>query len=304
MTTPSANWNVTTIDGVKMLVINTAQFRVPLDWSPDSNMFIAVAAPNAAVPIGTGGFPALVTGAPGPAPIISPDINFTSLAFGSSTPDSASWSVIGTNQYQLNLALHLGATGLTGPSAAVMSASDVVGSGSATPAQMLVVNPAATGFVYASQRVGDRFVPASIASCASGNPLFTLCSVPIPAMPFDWRPEVSGSVPITPTGLDLTVDLIARLSNTDLDGGQANGPEVGRAIGLPAGSWLTGPTPYTLSLESGPPPGSADTFDRVPKGQIATVYLRIERQTGSATFTTSGGTSRFKVRVAPCRTDL
>jgi hypothetical protein len=169
---------------------------------------------------------------------------------------------------------------------------------------MLVVNPSANGFVFASQRVGDRFVPASVASCAAGNPLFTLCSVPIAAQPFDWRPEVSGSVPISPTGLDLTVDLIARLSNTDTDGGQANGPEVGRAIGLPAGSWLTGPTPYTLSLEGGPPPGSSNTFDRVPKGQIATVYLRIERQTGSATFTTAGATSRFKVRVAPCPTDL
>jgi hypothetical protein len=298
MTTPSANWNVTTIDGVKMLVINTAQFRVPLDWSPDSNMFLAVAAPNAAVPIGTGGFPALVTGAPGPAPIISPIINFTPLAFGSSTPDSASWSVIGTNQYQLNLALHLGATGLTGPSAAVMSAADVVGSGSAIPTQMLVVNPSATGFVYASQRVGDRFVPASIASCPSGNSFYTLCSVPIPAWSSDWRPEVAGFVPITPTGLNVTVDLVARLNNA------TTGNEVGRISGLPAGSWLTGPTPYTLSLESVLPSGSPDSWDRVAKGSIATVYLNLERQTGSDTFTSVGSASRFKVRVAPTPYDL
>lgn len=303
MPTPAANWNVTTIDGVEMLVINTAQFRVPLDWSPDSNMFIAVAAPNAGVPIASGGFQALIKGDPGAVPTIDGTINFTPLAYTDSTPDSASWTSLGSNQYRLNLALHDGPPGIA-ESAAVMNATDVVGSGSATPTQILVVNPTSNGFVYASQRVGDRYVPASIASCASGNPLFTLCSVPIPAQPFDWRPEVSGSVPITPTGLDLTVDLIARLSNTDGDGGQAAGPEVGSAIGLPAGSWLTGPTPYTLSLESGPPSGSADTFDRVPKGQIATVYLRIERQTGSATFTTSGATSRFKVRVAPCPTDL
>jgi hypothetical protein len=298
MTTPSANWNTTVIDGVNYLVVNTAQFRIPLDWDPSSNMFIAIAAPNAAVPIGTGGFPALVTGAPGPAPNISDVINFTALAYGDSTPDSASFSVIGTNEYQLNLALHLGATGATGPSAAVMSASDVVGSGSATPTQMLVVNPTSNGFVYAPQRVGDRFVPASIASCPSGNAFYTLCSVPIPAQVFDWRPVVSGFVPVYPTGLDVTVDLVARLNNA------TTGNEVGRIAGLPAGSWLTGPTPYTMSIESGPPPGSADSWDRVANGAAATVYLNLERQTGSATFTSTGSTSRFKVRVAPTPYDL
>lgn len=299
MSSPSANWNTTVIDGVNYLVVNTAQFRIPLDWNPDSNMFIAIAAPNAAVPIGVGGFPALVTGAPGPAPVLSDIINFTALAHSDSTPDSASFSVIGTNLYQLNLALHLGPTGATGPSAAVMSAADVVGSGSATPAQMLVVNPTSNGFVYASQRVGDRFVPASIASAPSGNATYTLCSVPIPVQPFDWRPEIAGSVPITPTGLDLTVDLVARINN------QTTGNECGRAIGLPAGFWLSGPTPYTLSLESGPPPGSADSWDRIAKGAgPTTIYLCIERQTGSATFTTAGATSRFRVRVAPCPTDM
>jgi hypothetical protein len=299
--TPSANWNVTTIDGVKFLVINTAQFRIPLDWSPDSNMFIAVAAPNAAVPIGTGGFPALVTGEQGPAPIISDTINFTGLAATDSTPDSASWTLVGTNTYQLNLALHKGAQGPAGGTS-VLGASDA--SGTPMPGQIVVVNPTANGITYSNQRVGDRFVPASIASVPSGNPTYTLCSVPVPPQRFDWRPEVSGSVPISPTGLDLTVDLIVRLSNTNTDGGETTGNEVGRAIGLPAGSWLTGPTPYTLALESGPPSGSPDSWDRVPAGQPTTVFFRIERQTGTSTFTTVGATSRFKVRVAPCPTDL
>lgn len=296
---PTTNWNTATINGQQYLVIDVASFRIPLDFDPSSNMFIAVAAPSG----GVGNFPALVKGDPGDTPTINPVINFTALATGDSTPDSASWTLVGSNEYQLNLALHDGPQGAPGGTA-VMSGSDVSGSGSATPGQILVVNPAANGFVYASQRVGDRYVPASIASCPSGNAAYTLCSVPIPAQPFDWRPDIRGSVPISPTGLNVTVDLIARLSNTNTDGGETTGNEVGRAIGLPAGSWLTGPTPYTLSMETGPPPGSSDTYDRVPKGQTATVFLRIERQTGSDTFTTAGATSRFGVRVQPCPTDL
>jgi hypothetical protein len=301
MTTPTANWNVTTIDGVEYLVINTAQFRIPLDWDPSSNMMIAVAAPNAAVPIGVGGFPALVTGAPGPAPVLSDIINFTGLAATDTTPDSASFSLIGTNLYQLNLTLHDGVAGPPGGTA-VLGGSDVAGT--PVPGQIMVVNPAGNGLTFVPQRVGDRFVPASIASCPSGNAAFTLCSVPVPAQLFDWRPVVSGQCVVTATGLDLTVDLIARLSNTNTDGGETTGNEVGLAIGLPAGSWLTGPTPTNQVLEAGPPPGSGDSWDRVPAGQIATVFFRIERQTGSDTFTTSAATTRFGVRVAPCPTDL
>src|SRR5438309_10487140 len=109
----TANWNVTTINGVPMLVIDLAQFRIPLDWDPSSNMFLAVAAPNAAVQqaIGTGAFPALLQGKDGPPPGLSTIINFTPLAYDDATPDSASWTELSTNLYQLNLALHRGPPG-------------------------------------------------------------------------------------------------------------------------------------------------------------------------------------------------
>jgi hypothetical protein len=301
MSSPTANWQVTNIDGVDYLVITTAQFRVPLDWDPSSNMFIAVAAPNGAVPIATGGFPALIQGAPGAVPTISDTINFTGLAYDDSTADSASWTEVGTNEYELNLTLHDGAPGPAGGTS-ILGASDV--SGTPGPGQMVVVNPAANGITFAAPPVGDRYVPASIASCPAGNPTYTLCSVPIPAQLFDWRPHVTGQCVVTATGLDLTVDLIARLSNTNTDGGETTGNQVGLAIGLPAGSWLTGPTPTNQVLASGPPAGSPDSWDRVPAGQPATIFFRIERQTGSDTFTTTAATTSFCVRVQPCPTNL
>jgi hypothetical protein len=43
---PVTNWNTTTIDGKQYLVIDMAKLRVPLDWDPSSNVFLAVAAPD------------------------------------------------------------------------------------------------------------------------------------------------------------------------------------------------------------------------------------------------------------------
>lgn len=51
----TTNWNVTTIDGQEYLVMDSAEFRIPLDFDPSSNMFVAVAAS----PGGLGNFPTL-----------------------------------------------------------------------------------------------------------------------------------------------------------------------------------------------------------------------------------------------------
>lgn len=95
------------IDGKEYLVIDVAKFRIPMDWDPSSSMFIAVAAPDG----GLGSFPGLVQGDPGVTPVIDTAINFTVLADGDPTPDSASWTSTATNTYKLNLALHQGAQG-------------------------------------------------------------------------------------------------------------------------------------------------------------------------------------------------
>lgn len=279
---PVTNWNTTYINGKQYLVIDVAQFRVPLDWDPSSNMFIAVAAPDG----GLGNFPALVRGDDGRTPDIDATINFAALDFDDPTPDSASWSEISNNLYRLNLSLHKGATGSVA-SYNLIDADDIAGTIGA--GKIIVVNSGATGFEYAHPKVGDTFWPATIVNTPSGNAAYTLCQVSVPAQNFDWRPDVSGWCVITGTGADVQVDLIARLNNA------TSGNIVGRGRGH-VGVNSEG---FATVLTSGPPAGSADAYNKVSSGAAATIYLRAERQSGSNTFTTSGTGTQFGVRVRP-----
>jgi hypothetical protein len=90
----------------------------------------------------------------------------------------------------------------------------------------------------------------------------------------------------------VSVDLIARLSNTNSDGGVTTGNIVGRSFG-------TGIYPANQILVSGPPAGSASTYDHVPAGQIASVFFNVERQSGPNYCTTSATTTSFCVKVRP-----
>jgi hypothetical protein len=271
-------WNTTTIDGVQFLVVDVAKFRIPLEWDPSSNMFIAVCSPDG----GYGNIPALLKGDKGDTPVFDSEIDLTVLDFDDPTADAASLTYLGSNIYQAALTIHKGPQGDDG--AAVLDPDDY---GTPVAEYILIVNPTADGFVYQAQKVGDRFVPASINSTAAGNPTFTLASVSIPAQPFDWRPEVSGQAIITGTGANVTVDLLARLDNA------TSGNIVGRACGI------AGQAARNQVLTAGPPAGSADSYDRVAANASAVVYFRAERQSGTDTFTTSSATTTFKVRVCP-----
>jgi hypothetical protein len=282
MTGPVTNWNVTTINGAQYLVIDTASFRIPLDWDPTSNMFIAVAAPNGAL----GNFPALVQGAPGAPATLSNSVQFTALAAGDPTPDSASLLSLGSNQYQLVLALHDGAPGATGDM--ILNPTNY---GTPLYKSQLQVNAALTGFEYTPEKVGDRYLPATILSCPSGNPAFTLCSVVVPPQNFDWRPKCEGYCVITGTGTDLVANLVVRM-------GTGTTAETAGSI-VAAATQPAGQYPATHTLASAPPPGSLDAFDRVPALTSPTLYLRVERQAGTSTFTTSASTTLFSVRVMP-----
>lgn len=286
---PETTWNQTVIDGVTYLVIDTAQFRIPLDFDASSSMFIAVAAPTG----GLGNFPALVQGDVGPAPTLAP-INPTFLEPTDPTPDSASWTELSPGVWQLDLVIHKGPQGDTGDT--VIDPDDF---GTPLPGKILVVNAGMDGFEYASQKVGDRYVPATIANTPSGNSKYTLCAVPIPAQGFDWRPEISGQVSITPTATDVLVDLVARL---DAGGGgtpEVSGNIVGHAYGMtPRDIWGT-PIPTVIVMSSGPPAAATADYDKVPAGTAAVVYFRAERVAGNGTFTTTASKSRFCVWVRP-----
>jgi len=251
-----------------------------LDWDPSSNVFIAVAAPTG----GLGNFPALVKGDAGDPPTIDTNINLTALEYGDVTADSAHWTETSPGTWQLSLSLHKGAPGSSG-SVALIGASDL--SGSPVAKQMIIVNATADGFEYATQKVGDRYIPSAISSAPSGNPLWTLCSVSVGPQGFDWRPVVTGQAVVVGTGANVAVDLLARLNN------ETTGNIVGRAVGQ------TGQNPPTHHLESGPPAGTNDVYDKVLGNATAVIYLRAERTSGSDTFTINNSAVTFCVRVQP-----
>jgi len=279
VTTPTTTWNTTTINGKQFLVVDVASFRIPLDWDPSSNMLIAIGAPIG----GYGNIPALLQGPPGPTITLDDEINLTLLEATDPTPDSATLTLLGGSTYQVNLTIHKAPAGAPGTSAL-----DPTVYGTPVSKKMLIVNSTADGFVYAAQLCGDRYVPSTINNTPAGNPLYTLCSVSIPAQLFDWRPAVRGQAIITATGsYNCTTDLIARLNN------ESAGNIVGRSFGLGGVSKQHG------VLSAGPPAGSADTYDRVYAGNAAVVYLRAERQSGTDTFTTTAAQTSFSVRVDP-----
>lgn len=289
---PVTNWNTTTIDGKEYLVIDSAQFRVPLDWDPSSNMFIAVAAPSG----GLGNFPALVKGDSGKHAEIDDTINLTLLEFDDPTPDSADWTTITppddttAGVYQLNLTIHKSEPGADGTTSLDLDSID----GDVLPKRMIVVNATSDGFEYQSQKIGDRYYPVSISAAPSGNSAYTLCPIGIAAQDFDWRPECDGECVVTGTGADLLVDYVVRLQ-VGLTSAETSGNVVARALGNTGQNpppHVLGPiTPADLTA------GGAD-FDKVPAGSPATLWFRIERQSGSDTFTTSSTRTTARVRVA------
>lgn len=284
---PTTTWNLTTINGIEYLVVDAAQFRIPLDFDPSSNMFIAVAAPTG----GLGNFPALVQGDPGPAPDLTTTVVLTALEPDDPTVDSATLVETSPDVYQLHLILHKGLKGDDGDTVLDLEDFD----GDPLAGKILVVNSAVTGLEYKTEKVGDRYVPATILSTPSGNAAYTLCAVSIPAQDFDWRPEVAGQCVITGTDYNVRVDLVARL-----DAGLGGTPEisgniVGRGFGTPY--WVL--LPQNTVLSSGPPANASATYDKVAAGVNAVVYLRAERIAGVATFTTAGDQTTFCVWVRP-----
>lgn len=235
------------------------------------------------------GIPAIADGPPGLSPILDPTEIVTEIDYDDPDPVTASWAMTDPGDgdtvpptWQRTSTARKGPAGSDGDT--VLTPTDF---GTPNAKQIIRVNSTLDGFEYQYQLVGDRYVPASIANTPSGNSAYTLCSVAVPAQNFDWRPEVAGQCIVTGTGADVRVDLIARLNNA------TSGNEVGRAFGQ------VGINPPTHVLSSGPPTNAGDADDKVAAGAAAVIYLRAERQTGANTFTTSGTTTRFTVRVRP-----
>lgn len=231
------------------------------------------------------GIPAIVQGDDGVPPTILEEINFTPLPDGDPNPDSASWTQLAPNVYQLNLSLHGGEKGDDG------STSIDVDSVAGAPAagKLPALNGDADGFEYVSQKVMDRRYPASINNTVSGtaNSTLTVFSVLPGTYDFDWRPRVGGFTVVTGAGSNVRVDLVARLN------GETGGNIVGSCVGIASTE--------RLHLEGAPPSGSPDSWDRVPAGEGATIFVRTERRSGSDYYTTSADTSLFYMDVCAAR---
>jgi hypothetical protein len=282
----ATNWTVQTINGVDYLTINTAQLRIPLDWDPSSAVFVAVAAPNGALPYGTAGFPALVAGPAGTAAAFSSAVNFSGLAWDDPTADYAYLTETSPGVWQLSLGVHDGSPALANIFK-ILQAADMNLHNLVAGAQ-LVVNNLTNGITLQMPQVGDQFLPALIKSISAGNPFATLTSISIPAMPWDWRPHIGGHGLVQGTGVgNVLVNLVARLND------EINGNIVGIAKQLP------GLKQAIHVLVSGSPPGSAANYNVVPAGTPATIFLRAEQQSGADSFTINAGDVHFTVDVKP-----
>jgi hypothetical protein len=280
MSSPVVTWNTTTINGVPCLVIDMAQLVVPLDFDPSSNMFLAVGVPSG----GYANLPILLQGDVGATPTFDSTVILDVLDYTDPTADSMTLAPLGGNAYQASLTFHRGAPGTPGTTTLDPSAYGTPVSG-----KTLIVNPTNNGFLYQAQMVGDSYWPATILSAPSGNITYTLCSVAIPALSFAWRPQVSGQTVVTGTGANVDTTLVARLQN------ETAGNIVAQGFS-PSGTNATG---IATVLSDGPPAGSISAFNTVAAGVAAVVYLRVERQSGTNTFTTSNTTTTFKVFTQP-----
>lgn len=279
------DWHVSTIEGRRWLIIGLSQFRIPLDWDPSSGFFFAVALPNG----GMANMPAMVKGDPGPSPTFSEDIDLTALDPADPTPDFATLTVltpateIAGPVYKLGLGLHKGLKG--DPGTSQLGINDYPGS--PLPGKFLVVNDEIDGFIYQTQKVGDWYIPAALNSTEDPTNAFTNGVISMGPFDYAWRPTVDAQTIVTPDGPNMRADLIARIN------GETDGNEVGRGFGI------SGAGAERINITSGPPPGSADDYDKVPAGASATIHLRTERQSGSDNFTVSASTTRYRVKADP-----
>ncbi|MEE3066562.1 MAG: hypothetical protein VYA67_21910 [Actinomycetota bacterium] len=232
--------------------------------------------------------PAVADGPPGKHAEIAEAINFNELAWDDPTQASMSWTTLvpptddDPGVYKLNASLHGGRPGEDGNT--VLDPADFE---NPLPGKFPAIKSDGTAFELQTQKVGGLYLPETINSTPSGQSLYTLAQIPVPAQDFAWRPRVIGWCDISGTGADVRVDLIARLNT------EASGNIVSRAVGK------AGQAPPRHVLDSLPPAGSGVDYYRVNKGSSAVIYVRAEKQSGNDNFTTSASTSAFGVEVVP-----
>lgn len=228
------------------------------------------------------GITAVAQGDPGPAAVFQTGpIEFTELAHNDPTQGGLEVVEVSPGVYKLVGALHSGEPGTDG--ASVLNPESF---GTPVAGYMLRVKSDLEGFEYQAQKVADRYYPAEVFASGSGEANTTLCPIPLPALPFDYRVGVRGQTVVD--GTDVRVDFVARLN------GETSGNVIDRCSGIASTERLV------FTGAATPPSGATDTFDRVAANTTATVYVRTELQPGSSgTYTTSVATTWAQARIYP-----
>lgn len=273
------SWPTITYNGAQWYIFE-GRILMPVD--PSTGAPILMLRPEGGM---GSGIPAVADGAPGAAAALQTGpISFTELAPDDATPGGISVVEVSPGLYALTGALHRGADGADGTVA--FNLSGIGGSAAAT--KIVRVNSGVTGFDFAFELAGDRFIPATIANTTAGNSNSTLGVVSIGPKNTDYRVRARGYQIVRQNGgSDVRVDLYARLN------GETGGNIVSRCQGLGGTERLT--------LTDAPPPGSVTGFDKVTAGNAATVHFRVEQQSGANSYTTSNSECVFVVDMLPIR---
>lgn len=237
------------------------------------------------------GVPPIAKGDPGSPPVIA-GVTVVELEWDDPTPASAEWDVLvpptseTAGEYNLLLHLHAGRPGEDGDT--VLDPGDF----DALPGQVLRVDDAGEAFEAVDLPAVEVKWPASIANTASGNAQKTLAVVSFAARSYPRIVEVQGYTVVTGEAPDVRVDLVARLGTGD-PSHETGGNIIARCQGITQVD--------RLQFSPGPAAGAAEGAFVVPAGVAPIVYVRVERQSGSMTFTTSDSTTRVFCKVSPVR---
>lgn len=284
-----------TIDGEEYYQVR-AVLRVPVNWTPESGVLIAVAPPG-----GIANFPYAIKGDNGFSPTFR-NVNLTELEPDDPTEASATWTLVTAATevagpiYDLELTLHKGEAGDDG-TLTILTATDWDDTNAQAGYVLALKSDGSGGYngvEAVSQKVGNMYWPAAVATLSNATGGNALTSVPVPAQPWPYRLCVDGQQTISPDGADVRADLVARLSTGSTGtGGSTDGQVIARGQGVATGMI------QNLVFSPAPPVNSSPGFGEVSDGAARIAFIRLEVVNGSDTVDTVAGTGFFSVRVEP-----
>lgn len=257
------------------------EFLIPV--TPDTGAAVILLRENGGV---GDGFSAIERGEPGFPAELEEKVIWNEVAYDSPAALTAAFvtkrppTSSSPGLYQLVADIRQGKPGKDGDT--VLDPADF---GGGTPGQILVINDAGNGFELFVQKIPEACFPGAVVNTPSGNVNYTIAAVDIPARPYPRRVIGHGGTIVNGEGVDVRVDLIARLN------GETGGNIIGRCPGIAQNERLT--------LWGGKEAGKSAGYDQIAAGAGGTVHFRLERQAGTTTFTSTASTTRVWAEVLP-----